>query len=119
MTEGVRAQVYDSLAKEGSGFPPQKLAYFDVEGGEDLLHEMRFLAVAARPASAEYIVDGGLDAVVRLFRRQSLLHADWLAGAAAAAWPGARGGCGEEAARCHHGWADASKRQMPGKGPWA
>ena len=56
-------QVYDSLGK-AEEFPAEKLAYFDVEGGEDLLHEMRFLPVAARPAVAEYIVDNGLDATV-------------------------------------------------------
>ncbi len=59
----VSRQVYESLAK-AEDFPAEKLAYFDVEGGEDLLHEMRFLPVAARPAAAEYIVDNGLDATV-------------------------------------------------------
>ena len=56
--------MYDSLAR-AEAFPADKLAYFDRERGEDLLLEMRYLPIYARPATAEYIVDNTLDAPVR------------------------------------------------------
>lgn len=58
-------QVYESLKVSGQ-IPPEKLAFFDHEEGASQLSYMRYLPVAARPATAIYIVDNNLDAVVRI-----------------------------------------------------
>jgi len=55
------AQVYESLARSGE-VSEQELAYFDPEGGEDLLYGLRFLAIAQRPALARYMVAERMDA---------------------------------------------------------
>ena len=57
-------QVYESLARSGE-VPPEELAYFDPEGGEDLLYGMRFLPIAARPPIARFIVERKMDGPVR------------------------------------------------------
>jgi len=54
------AQVYESLARSGE-VSEQELAYFDPEGGEDLLYGLRFLAIAQRPALARYMVAERMD----------------------------------------------------------
>ncbi len=52
--------VYKSLKKSGE-MSEQSLAYFDQEGGERLLHELRFLSVEQRVAAAIYIVEQQMD----------------------------------------------------------
>lgn len=56
-------QVYDSLKASGK-ISPEKMAVFDSEEAADQLSYMRYLPVAARPATAIYIVDNNLDGVV-------------------------------------------------------
>lgn len=58
------SQVYESLARSGE-VPLEELAYFDPEGGEDLLYGMRFLPIAARPPIARFIVKRKMDGPVR------------------------------------------------------
>ena len=41
------------------------MSHFDSEGAENLLYEMRFLAVTKRTEPAKYIVANNLDARVR------------------------------------------------------
>ena len=55
--------MYDSLKASGQ-IPPEKLAFFDDREGANQLAYMRYLPVARRPATAVYIVDNNLDAVV-------------------------------------------------------
>ena len=50
--------------KASGKVPPEKLARFDNEEGASQLQYMRYLPVASRPATAIYIVDQNLDAVV-------------------------------------------------------
>ena len=52
--------VYKSLEKSGE-MSEQSLAYFDQEGGERLLHELRFLSVEQRVSTASYIVEQQMD----------------------------------------------------------
>lgn len=83
-------------------FPADKLAYFDRERGEDLLLEMRYLPIYARPATAEYIVDNNLDAPVRppLFRGVVCVVLG------ACCWPVVCSrGCGRASCSMVHGWA--------------
>ena len=68
------AQVYESLARSGE-VSEQELAYFDPEGGEDLLYGLRFLAIAQRPALARYMVAERMDASARPARRSPPLPA--------------------------------------------
>ena len=56
--------MYESL-RRASTFPNEKLSYFDTEGAEELLYEMRNLGVSLRPTTAEYIADNDLDPYVR------------------------------------------------------
>ena len=56
--------MYESLARSGE-VPPEELAYFDPEGGEDLLYGMRFLPTAARPPIARFIVERKMDGPAR------------------------------------------------------
>lgn len=57
-------QVYESLARSGE-VPAEELAYFDAEGGEELLYGMRFLAIDKRPAIARFLVVRQMDAAAR------------------------------------------------------
>ncbi|KAK9839810.1 hypothetical protein WJX81_003436 [Elliptochloris bilobata] len=57
----VSEQVYESLARSGE-VPPDEMAYFDPEGGEDLLYGLRFLPIDKRPAIARFIVERQMDA---------------------------------------------------------
>lgn len=59
----IHLQVYDSLKSSGK-VCPEKLAVFDNEEAADQLYYMRYLPVAARPATAIYIVDNNLDGIV-------------------------------------------------------
>jgi hypothetical protein len=52
--------VYKSLKKSGE-MSEHSLAYFDQDGGERLLHELRFLSVDQRVAAAVYIVGQQMD----------------------------------------------------------
>jgi hypothetical protein len=54
------SMVYLSLKKSGQ-VDEGDLAYFDQDGGERLLHELRFLSVDQRVATANYIVEKGMD----------------------------------------------------------
>ena len=58
------SQVYDSL-KDSGEMPEASLAYFDAEGAESLLYELRFLAVDKRVEPAMYIVANNLDVKAR------------------------------------------------------
>lgn len=58
-------QVYESL-KTSDEVSEETLSFFDSEGAEYLLYEMRFLAVTKRVEPAKYIVANNLDARVRL-----------------------------------------------------
>lgn len=60
-------QVYDSLKASGE-VPLEKLAFFDSEDGPNQLAYMRYLSVSARPATAIYIADNNLSAVVSKVR---------------------------------------------------
>jgi hypothetical protein len=57
--------VYESLKASGE-LPPATLQYFDAEGAEYLLYELRFLAVEKRVEPAMYIVANNLDVKVCL-----------------------------------------------------
>lgn len=61
---GLLHQVYESLARSGE-VPEEELAYFDAEGGEDLLYSLRFLAIDKRPPIARFIVERQMDAAAR------------------------------------------------------
>ena len=54
------SMVYTSLKKSGQ-VSEASLEYFDQDGGERLLHELRFLSVEQRVAAANYIVDQQMD----------------------------------------------------------
>ncbi len=57
--------MYESLKASGE-LPPATLQYFDAEGAEYLLYELRFLAVEKRVEPAMYIVANNLDVKVCL-----------------------------------------------------
>ena len=57
-------QVYQSLKKSGE-CSPITIKYFDVEGGDLLLYELRFLSAELRASAAKYIADGQLEPQVR------------------------------------------------------
>lgn len=56
-------QVYESVKRSGE-MDEAMLAYFDVEGGEALLYELRFLSIRQRTQAAIYIVTNDLSAQV-------------------------------------------------------
>ena len=60
----LRRQVYESLACSGE-VPEGELAFFDAEGGEDLLYGLRYLAIEKRPPIARFIVERQMDAPAR------------------------------------------------------
>jgi hypothetical protein len=47
------SQIYDSL--KAGGAPPSVLEYYDRDGGECLLYELRFLSIQQRLSAAEYM----------------------------------------------------------------
>ena len=56
-------QVYDSLMKSGE-MSESDLAYFNVREGANLLYELRFVPLSARPASALYMKEKDMNAHV-------------------------------------------------------
>ena len=56
--------MYESLARSGE-VPAGELAYFDAEGGEELLYGLRFLAIEKRPPIARFLVERQMDAAAR------------------------------------------------------
>ena len=54
------SQVYQSLERS-SDFSKDMLKYFDAEGADVLLYELRFLSAEVRPAAAAYIADKQLE----------------------------------------------------------
>ena len=56
------ASIYDALKKSGL-IDPKVMAYYDIDGTEELLHELRFLSLSQRCAAVAYIAQKGLDQV--------------------------------------------------------
>lgn len=56
--------------KKSGELSPYALAYFDGEGGEMLLYELRFLSIRQRAQAAQYIADNELSAQVWLLHGQ-------------------------------------------------
>ena len=65
----VAMNVYDSLVS-GGAVSPERLAYFDVEEGADLLYQLRFLTADYRIAAVNYLVDEQADEAVSRSSRQ-------------------------------------------------
>ena len=63
--------VYDSLVS-GGAVPSERLAYFDVEEGADLLYQLRFLTADYRIAAVNYLIDTQADEAVS--RSSAQLH---------------------------------------------
>ena len=70
-------QVYESLKASGE-LPEATLAYFDADGAEHLLYELRFLAVDKRVEPAMYIVANALDVKVRQWHTPMLYMHVWV-----------------------------------------
>ena len=56
--------MHQSLARS-EGCTPEILRYFDIEGTDVLLYELRFLSADVRPAVATYIAQHNLEPYVR------------------------------------------------------
>jgi Rubisco accumulation factor 1 alpha helical domain/Rubisco accumulation factor 1 helix turn helix domain len=54
------ASIYDALKKSGL-VKDEIMAYYDVPGAENLLHELRFLSLKQRAAAVVYIAENALD----------------------------------------------------------
>ena len=56
--------MYESLARSGE-VPAEELAFFDAEGGEEVLYGLRFLAIDKRPPIARFMVERQMDPAAR------------------------------------------------------